>query len=233
MSRFKNHLTFLIKCRNNKIIPKGLRITVPSISDKGRRIAEKAGQALVRERIKYVRKQKTVILMEISSIKNQMRDMVSCEVFDKVLAWVRNTAEKVFIRTKERHQKKLTSLLLEHRRSKHLKPRKNTVINLSSYQLDKEEKELLSLGLNYALPPKKLPLMDIIASTEQTARSLEPATAQCLRDNVKSCIADYKPQTSSLNKHQYKALSDLKKKYYQLTKEMPLLLWTDLLTSKK
>ena len=214
MARFRNHLTFLIKCRNKKLIPKGLRVTVPSTTDQGKRIADRTGHALVRERIKYVRKYKLDILSELHYNKVQLSIITSMEVYEKVLQWSNSYASKTFDQVKEKQRKKFACLLRESNCNKKPTPKptlKNTVINLSSYQLNEDEENILSLGLNYALPHKKLPLKDIIASTEQTAKSLPPKTAQLLRDNVKACILDYKqPHQSNLTKNQHQTLSKLK-----------------------
>ena len=87
----------------------------------------------------------------------------------------------------------------------------NLVVNLSQYKLEDAEKRVLSLGLNYAVPHKTLPLKDIFASTEQTSRSLKPSIAQQLREGVKSCVQHYKPSQSNLDREQRLALSKLKK----------------------
>ena len=89
--------------------------------------------------------------------------------------------------------------------------RKGLVVNLSSYTLNQDEKKVLSLGLNYAIPHKALPVKEIIASTEQTSKFLNHSTAQELREKVKSCIENYKPpRRSNLDKKQFQAISDLK-----------------------
>ena len=46
------------------------------------------------------------------------------------------------------------------------------------------EGEVLSLGLNYAVAPSKVPTTDIIAATEATARQLDSNAAQKLREGV-------------------------------------------------
>ena len=74
------------------------------------------------------------------------------------------------------------------------KHKKSLVVNLSNYKLTDSEESVLSLGLNYAIPQKSLPVKEIIASTEQTTKFLNHRTAQDLRERVKHCIEDYKDQ---------------------------------------
>ena len=47
------------------------------------------------------------------------------------------------------------------------------VYNNSSRVLSKKEIELLSLGLNFGLTPKKFPLVEYISATEMLCKSLE------------------------------------------------------------
>ena len=113
-----------------------------------------------------------------------------------------------------------------------------TVINLSQYKLDEEETKNLSFGLNYALLHKRLPIKDIISSTEHTARSLPPKQAQLLRDNVKDCIKDLKQNNkSNLSNKQQKDLSKLKENdsvvILPADKATALLLWTNPVITKK
>ena len=49
-SRLINNLTFLKKCRDNKVVPKGLRILNKHLTEQARKILKKAKMALARER---------------------------------------------------------------------------------------------------------------------------------------------------------------------------------------
>ena len=83
--------------------------------------------------------------------------------------------------------------------------------NLSNRQLDEDEKELLSLGMNFAIPQHKLLIKEIITSTESTTRLLDPPSAQELQECVKSCIDKYKKThyKTEFGKRQSRALSRL------------------------
>jgi len=49
----------------------------------------------------------------------------------------------------------------------------NKVINISSYELKKEEIEILDKGLNFALAPKQIPVEEIICGLEDGIKSLK------------------------------------------------------------
>ena len=78
-----------------------------------------------------------------------------------------------FYTVKKRQQKKFKTLLeekLQHQLAQ-LSSSIETkmVVNLSSKPLSEDQMKLLSIGLNFALPPSTLPKQDIIARTEQIA----------------------------------------------------------------
>ena len=189
---------------------------LPITSKKGRLIEERTGQALLREQIKTVRRNKLQTESNISIVKQHMIELVDLNTFSNIVVWSENKAEKVFKTIKGRQQRKFQYLLQEKNKNKiSSKPqikRGDLVVNLSSYQLDECEKKVLSLGLNFAIPNKTLPVDEIIANTELTAKTLNLHTAQQLRERVKLCIETYKPpQRSNLDKNEYQAISRLKK----------------------
>ena len=52
-------------------------------------------------------------------------------------------------------------------------PMKKVVYNNSSKELSPKQKKILELGLNFAITPKKFPLLEYIAATENLCQSLE------------------------------------------------------------
>ena len=56
-SRLINNLTFLKRCRDNQVVPKGLHISNKYHTEYARKILKKAELALVRERIAWTRRQ--------------------------------------------------------------------------------------------------------------------------------------------------------------------------------
>ena len=113
LARWKNHLTFMIKCRNHKLVPKGFRVNLPSKSKKGRRIADRTGLALMREQIKTVRVNKITTSRKIDSLRQQLAELTTEDKLIEILSWSENNAERVFVNMKVRQQKKLKMLLSE------------------------------------------------------------------------------------------------------------------------
>ena len=52
ISRFRNHVVFNARCKREEVSPESLRIRSPIDMEQGRRIAERAGQQFVNERLR-------------------------------------------------------------------------------------------------------------------------------------------------------------------------------------
>ena len=77
LAKEKNHLTFMCRCRDNDIIPNGLRLKTPVYTKQARRIGEKASRALIRERIAFHRHSKAKLEQSISAIEETIRSKVA------------------------------------------------------------------------------------------------------------------------------------------------------------
>ena len=82
------------------------------------------------------------------------------------------------------------------------------VRNLSHRTLTEDEKRVLALGLNFA---KTIPVPDVIAATEATARQVDPDTAERLRSGVSSVLRSTKPPKSNLSSCLRRAVKDVRK----------------------
>ena len=90
-SRLINNLAFLKRCRDNKVVPKGLRISNNYHTEYARKILKKAELALVRERIAWIHKQLRRVDGSIANLTEEhyatakrMISASSTKTFDKV-----------------------------------------------------------------------------------------------------------------------------------------------------
>ena len=83
--------------------------------------------------------------------------------------------DKKIFKTKEIHSKKLKELGVNFTTKTH-DPDK-VIVNYSSYNLSDKEKNLLSKGLNFALPPKRLNYGDYLAPYELLFRDIKNLSA--------------------------------------------------------
>ena len=212
LARHSNHLTFLIRCRNNGIIPQGLRISLPAKLHNTRKlndISTKTSGSLLRALISDTRTKKARIKKEIDTLTAMIRNDEDEERRSRIISWCSQAAEKAFAAAKTRQKLKFEKLR-DARHTTPLDPKK-VVKNFSSRSLTDDEERVLALGLNYAVAPKQVPYQEIIVATEATARQLDAESAKTLRVRVSDALRTARPPQSNLDKGMKKALKDLKK----------------------
>ena len=140
-ARLENHLTFLMKCRNNNIIPKGLRIRLPVYSRKAHIISARTSRALLRERIGYTRRQKIKNHLNSCSIRLELRLDTSPQTLQALIEWAEHHKKEEFSAVKKQQQEKFQLLLKEKERYKGFRTstKQNVVVNLSRKALTVEQ----------------------------------------------------------------------------------------------
>ncbi|XP_038148866.1 uncharacterized protein LOC119788543, partial [Cyprinodon tularosa] len=85
------------------------------------------------------------------------------------------------------------------------------VKNLSSRPLTKPEMDVLSKGLNFAIAPQEVPIVELITATESAIRNnnLAETEAEQLRMKVTATLSSAKPPPSNLTPQEMKAITFL------------------------
>ena len=143
----------------------------------------------------------------------------------KTLKWVEASLKKSAARVRSKLQQKLRSLRMQrseevkNNRQKQSFVKKKVVYNNSSKVLTEEQLELLALGLNFGLAPRKFPLVEYVAATEDLCQKLEKIgdgesveKARMIRNEVFIHLKKgYKMVIrNNLSVHQRKILQELK-----------------------
>lgn len=98
-------------------------------------------------------------------------------------------------KVKQKHGKKLGCLAQTQAPQKTKRPPKNIdnfVVNLSSAQLTRAEMDLLNKGLNFAAPPQRAPLAEIVNSIESSIQYNNFTSKSAIRHDVEQCISNSK-----------------------------------------
>ena len=84
--------------------------------------------------------------------------------------------------------------------------------NLSSRQLTASEESVLKRGLNFAVTPSKIPVVDMIVGIETACKYINPNSeeATTLRTECTRILKSAKPPKSNISKEELQALSSLK-----------------------
>ena len=148
--------------------------------------------------------------MEIHCLTDTLKKTIDLEKWRQLETWCATAAKKVYPDTKARQISKFERLTSPtHKTSRTDKDR--AVRNLSNRVLTEEENDVLALGLNYAITPKQIPTLDIIAAMEATASHLDEEAAQKLRLEVSSVLISAKPPKKNLSGKLQKAIRDLRR----------------------
>ncbi|KAJ8921335.1 hypothetical protein NQ315_002949 [Exocentrus adspersus] len=211
-----NSLTFLHKCREQNLIPRGLRLKTTIQSEKANRIIRRAEESLVREQIQFHRRNKVMLNTNINTVNNIIWNTVNEVDFNRINNCVDNSYNRSYITIKRSQTNKFKSLVRE-KQEKELNQINNnqsfinrTVINLSSKMLNTSQKLILSKGLNFALTPKDVPTLDIITSIEETCQKLSEDVSNEFRIRSKMILEKPLKIKSNISKEEMLALKELK-----------------------
>ena len=219
----KNQWIFLERCLSHKIIPRSFRIKSPIKNKRSQRITDR-----FREKLLWIAKSEAkgryyASCSKVRDIISYIKNILSKEDFEKILAIIEKTRENRFISVRSKMQEKFRKLKLEKyaiNRTKY-KPRnepnliKDAVLNLTSRDLPDHHKSLLNLGPKFVPTTDKIPYMNIITSTELAAESLEKLKKHEEAEHLRSEVCTALKSTlqnkvkSNITKEQSQALKEL------------------------
>ena len=102
---------------------------------------------------------------------------------ERIGRWVLNSLKEIKVKVQMSLKKKFDKLKQEKKEEKKLQfdtekkssVKKKVVYNNSSKQPTKEQLEVLSLGLNFGVTPRKFPLVEYVKAAELLCQRLEEA----------------------------------------------------------
>ena len=183
-ARTFEQIGFLRRCQKEKLTPKGLRVKLPtniSGSQFGGRLQSRSEKRVVKRTIGD-------LFVKIKKLDEQLADLklhlniemgFSNKWINKIVIWVQGSLKEFTSKVKAGLKKKLVFLRKQReeiQRTQVKNKRKldtKVVYNNSSRHLTDEQIELLSLGLNFGIAPKKFPLLEYVTAAEVLCQRLE------------------------------------------------------------
>jgi hypothetical protein len=101
------HITFLRRCKSQDIIPKGFSVKTPFNSRSSTKIALRASQALLRNRLHYQWQKKTSQLYEIRQLEEFFKSSVNRSDQQRIFTAVESSFKKIFNKQKDIHIRKI------------------------------------------------------------------------------------------------------------------------------
>lgn len=221
-ARIINHQKFLQQCKKQDLIPHSMRPRVKISSKNYKSAQHKAGLIFINHELKDLQQRRNMVFQQINTIRQQLSNTLSPEDFTKVGKIHDKDFKFVFSITRKVHVDKLEKLKFEKfaTRVTH-NPRVSpgpAVINLSQQTFDQKKLDILSKGWKFSIPPKHLPVEEIISNVE-SALILNKKTINVDPQDIRSLVSNTLRKALSKKKHieenltrdEMKVLTDLKK----------------------
>ncbi|XP_062849575.1 uncharacterized protein LOC134311850 [Trichomycterus rosablanca] len=225
MADYRNHLRFNIRCRQSRITPKSLQLRSSVKGHRASKIIQKAQNQLLNERVR----QTNFTIDVLKTREEQIVQRLTSRLDEPTLQQVINFTQKARLgqheKSKTRQRKKFDLLAAGQKHQQTMDGRKRNegqthagdvdkwVKNLSDRQLTQAEKDILAKGLNFAVTPKQVPLVELITATESAIRNnnISDLEAEQLRMKVSACLSNAKPPPSNISRDERYALTTLSK----------------------
>ena len=218
IAKIRNHITFTTRCYKLGLVPCGLRLKTPCRSAEARSITRDAEIKLMKATMNDLFRRQRILTQQENEIKQKLRAILIQQDYETISTLTDKYTSRVYTRTKERQINKFQKLHAEHARREGKPPSTNDahsrcVVNLSKRNLDDNEQQVLSLGLNFAVPPRETPKLDIIAEVEKgLTRVQDTLTADRIRLEVSQALRCVnKKSRSNLDKPKQAALGRLRR----------------------
>ena len=210
-------MTFLKRCRDNQVVPKGLRISDKYHTEYARKILKKAELALVRERIAWTRRQLCRVDERIAILTEELWMTLNEEHYSTAKRMISASSTRTFNKagsTQIAKFTKLTSYGQKNRRKQEedlaSHPLRRTVINRSARNLTPVEEDVLALGLNFAVVPHVVPKEEIVQRVEPKLFHLKNDVAGNIRVQITEVLRRAKLPRSNLTKNMKDAVRNLR-----------------------
>ena len=210
VARFKNHLTFNLRCLHHHILPHDLRIRSPVNTPHSQTILRRAGFHLLRERVSLTRS----ILRRHSTKAEWLERSLTGTLSQYDLECIMHLCNRSYVNTFHATKNKQIQKFVRMTKAFHPTTRpcqvstERWVTNLSSETLSSGELSLLRKG--FSVPPSRFPLIDFIVPIENALRRLPSSTADAKRSAVFNVLKKTQLPKSNLSNEERRALSSLR-----------------------
>ena len=177
LARFHSHTTFLRDCRDQHLIPHGLRLHIKPRSEREAKWKKKAEETRLRLAFNEARSETFRTKTRLHGIKTSL---VRRGVSEASMDLLERKGHDIYSHTLTKNEavktKKLHCLLFENgglsfrgRNPKRPATATTTVINLTSRPLTADEMNLLQLGSKFSVAPRKPPILELALKSQMAS----------------------------------------------------------------
>ncbi|XP_067676482.1 uncharacterized protein [Haliotis asinina] len=212
-----NHLTFLLRCRDNNLVPRGFQLSSPvPRSPAINKILHNASTRIVKHQIQHLRRHKSHLHKDIETSRSHLQDTLESDLYHKTQSLAEKTKQHLHEKVKTTHITKFTQL--QRPSTSNIPEADNnntnlkTVINLSSKPLTPSQTSLLAKGLKYVPVAAKINTDAFITSIESGLQQLAPnGNVDYLRHQIIDTIKQAPKPRPNLTHQERQAITELKK----------------------
>ena len=181
---------------------------------KAQQIIKRAQRELTNERIRQHNFTLQVLTEKKLEIENELFKDLPVEAVDRIRSFTLQAQLNQHNQTKERQKSKYQRLIVTRKSDNNevTQIQDKWVKNLSDRQLTSSETRVLARGLNYAITPQRIPIVDYITGIESAIHygKLPSVEAEQLRRSISTTINNTKLQKSNISREERKALESIK-----------------------
>ncbi|XP_046549234.1 uncharacterized protein LOC124259181 [Haliotis rubra] len=206
-----NHLTFLMRCRDQQIIPKGLQLRSPVQSVAAKTILHQASRKLHtdHERIRHHRKIKATTTAAISYLHTSVNNTLEPELFSSLRTAQTTANTKLDTSTKNGHIMKLQQLATSATKSNEYRATNIRIVNISNKPLTNHQVDALAKGLKFAPTSARVNSDIFIANIEKGLHQPAPGgKVDYLRHQISNILQKAQPQKPNITTAEKKPLSN-------------------------
>ena len=209
---YKN-LEFNHSCLRENVLPKSLQFSPPIRNSRGFRLARKHGFDFLKLRITECHVTIKLKNSSCAKILEVLRQSISgSSDFNLLLAYDCQKQHSISLKVKKLHEDKLNRLIQakSSSKTKFIKQKQQWIKNESKRILSFQEKKVLERGLNFAIAPKTLRVMNITSAVEKGLKPLgNSPSVDIARAKITQILSNWRPPTPNLTEEEFKALKQL------------------------
>ena len=193
VARFRNHLRFNLHCKHHGVTPVSLRLHSTVQGKSADNILRRAERSLLGVRIGQTVRKLGNFNKDFDNFAIKIDERLPSKR-EEVMSFVASAQMREHDLTKTRQQNKFKRLIDSRDKIKQSKNKVNNslanecmskwVKNCSDRILSDPELSVLKKGLNFAVTPRRVPVIDIVTVTESACRQLNNSDSNSLRAKV-------------------------------------------------
>ena len=214
---WRNHRQFNLRCLHGNVFPTSIRLSSEVKGKAAGNILRKAEKKLLEIRIRQCTFTAKKLAIEYENLEAEICTKITGPLQLRIKDFLAQSKSKHCETVKKSQREKFDKLITKKQliesndRADSQKLQERWVHNKSSKTFDTTTTNLLRRGLNFAITPQKIPVEDIVTSTELACRNLDLETAASLRSEVARSVKRRRNLKPNVSKEEITALQDLKK----------------------